>query len=628
MINLQFCNDLVQFSRYETRVVNIGNIPLGGNFPIRVQSMTNTNTLDTKATVEQTIRMIEAGSDYVRITAPSIKEAENLAIIKKELKNRGYQVPIIADVHFNPAVAERCAQLVEKVRINPGNYMDNSNIQAYSDVEYQLELEKIHERIKPLLDICKQNGTVLRIGSNHGSLSGRIIAKYGDTPAGMVEAAMEFLKIFESEGFYNTVVSMKSSNAVVMAQACRLLVNKMRMEGMNYPQHLGVTEAGNAEEGRIKSAIGIGSILADGIGDTIRVSLTEDPEFEIPVAKKIVSHFSTWQNHKPIKQVADNLFNPFIFDKQLTKKINIIGENQASVVVADLTNSKDINKDIALLNNNVEIKPDFYFINDFENKFTDEIKVIQLYNQWIINKSENCFPLFDLNDFLATSIHCNYLNFIKINNNQFDNQLIKSLQKKENIVLVLESTNINRYADNRAFFIQLKEANFKIPVIIKNSYNLLNISDLNIAASIDFGGLLIDGFSDGIWIDNQQNSISAQQINETAFSILQAGRARISKTEFISCPGCGRTLYDLQTLTDQIKKATSHLKGLKIGIMGCIVNGPGEMADADYGFVGSGIDKITLYKGKTVVEKNIPIKQSVERLIELIKEKGDWKELL
>ena len=626
MTNLQFCNDLVQFSRYETRVVNIGNIPLGGNFPIRVQSMTNTNTLDTQATVEQTIRMIEAGSDYVRITAPSIKEAENLAIIKKELKNRGYQVPIIADVHFNPAVAERCAQLVEKVRINPGNYMDNSNIQAYSDVEYQLELEKIHERIKPLLDICKQNGTVLRIGSNHGSLSGRIIAKYGDTPAGMVEAAMEFLKIFESEGFYNTVVSMKSSNAVVMAQACRLLVNKMRIAGMNYPQHLGVTEAGNAEEGRIKSAIGIGSILADGIGDTIRVSLTEDPEFEIPVAKKIVSHFSTWQNHQPIKQVADNLFNPFVFDKQLTQKINIIGENQANVVVADLTNSKDISKDIALLNNKVEIKPDFYFINNFENQFTDEIKVIQPYNQWLINKSKNCFSLFDLKDFLATSIHCNNLNFIKINNNQFDNQLIESLQEKENIVLVLESTNINRYADNRAFLIQLKGANCKIPVIIKNSYNLLDISDLNIAASIDFGGLLIDGFSDGIWIDNQQNNISVQQINETAFSILQAGRARISKTEFISCPGCGRTLYDLQTLTDQIKQATSHLKGLKIGIMGCIVNGPGEMADADYGFVGSGIDKITLYKGKTVVEKNIPLKQSVERLIELIKENGDWRE--
>ena len=563
----QFIENPYNYQRFKTRIVKIGNTALGGDNPIRIQSMTNTDTMNTDATVAQSIRMIEAGCEYVRITAPGVKEAENLANIKNKLLKKGYQTPLIADIHFNPKAAEIAASIVEKVRINPGNYVDrNTGKFEFTDKEYQEELVRIAERIFPLIEICKKNQTAIRIGTNHGSLSNRIINRYGDTPKGMVESAMEFIRILNGFDFNNLVLSMKSSNVKVMIASTRLLVAKMKEEGFNYPIHLGVTEAGDAEDGRIKSAAGIGALLHDGIGDTIRVSLTEDPEFELPVARKIIDFYN-----KTVVEVKSesSVFpvNPYQYSRRKSLLINEIGSNQAVKIVGD------INADYSFINNqlknNITVLPIDYVIIDNIEEF--EIEILQ-------KKLSDKILVFDLKT-----------------QNSFQERKLFSLLNKYQIVL---------------------------PVIIKKTYNIADLELFQMKAAADFNALLVDGFVDGIWIENPNFDLGL--ITKTSFNILQACGVRISKTEFISCPSCGRTQFRIMDALKLIKERTSHLKGLKIAVMGCIVNGPGEMADAHYGYVGAGNGRITLYKGKEVVEKNIPENEALDKLIELIKANGDW----
>ncbi len=567
-----YCNSLTSYSRFKSRVVNIGTVPLGGDYPIRVQSMTSTPTLDTSKTVEQSIRMIKAGCEYVRIATPTIKEAESLKEIKAELRKQGYSTPIIADVHFNPKVAEIAAGIVEKVRINPGNYTDKkqSGLNLYSDVEYRAELERTSKRIKPLIEICKENGTALRVGSNHGSLSDRIKTRYGDTPLGMVESALEFIRICESFDFRNLVVSMKSSNTKITVQATRLLVNRMMTEGMNYPVHLGVTEAGEGEDGRIKSAAGIGSLLADGIGDTIRVSLTEDPEKEIPVAKALIDHYhgaSPVQDKTQIKL----LYNPFEYQRRETVKIGDIGGLNPPVVITDSTELT------------------FPYI-----KYDVKTFVEKLANT--LNGDKSGSQLGDMEKFLG----------------------------KPNVLVLEDMERFHFHNFRKAFYLLLKH-NIELPVIIKLNYSGLGKEEFQLYSSADISTLHVDGFGDGIWLSADEN-ISPELIKDTSLNILQANGTRISKTEFISCPSCSRTTYDIQEAVFRIREKTSHLKGLKIGIMGCIVNGPGEMADAHYGYVGSGKGKVNLYKGKDCVGKNIDAEDAINALVDLIKAEGDWVE--
>ncbi len=566
----QFIENPYYYQRFKTREVRIGNTALGGNNPIRIQSMTNTDTMNTEATVAQSIRMIESGCEYVRITAPGVKEAENLANIKNELVKRGYQTPLIADIHFNPKAAEIAASIVEKVRINPGNYTDrNIGKFEFTDKEYQEELKKISERIFPLIEICKKNQTAIRIGTNHGSLSNRILNRYGDTPEGMAESAMEFIRILNGFYFHNLVLSMKSSNVKVMIASTRLLVAKMKTEGFNYPIHLGVTEAGDAEDGRIKSAAGIGALLHDGIGDTIRVSLTEDPEFELPVARKIVD-FYTKTISENISETLAFPANPYQYDKRKSLLINEIGSNQAVKIVGDN-------------------KADYSCIN----------------NQLVNNK---------------TTLSIEYL--IVDNLEFFENDtLYKNLSDK---ILVFNLKNQNSFQERKLFSL-LNKYQIESPVIIKKTYNIADLEQFQMKAAADLNALLVDGFCDGIWIENPNFDLDI--ITKTSFNILQACGVRISKTEFISCPSCGRTQFRIMDALKLIKERTSHLKGLKIAVMGCIVNGPGEMADAHYGYVGAGYGRITLYKGKEVVEKNIPEYEALDKLIDLIKTNGDWVNL-
>ena len=634
-----YCNSLTTYSRFLTREVKIGEVPLGGNNPIRLQSMTTTDTLDTKATVEQSIRIIEAGADYVRITAPSIKDAENLAEIKKELRKRGYRTPLIADIHFTPNAAEIAARIIEKVRVNPGNYADKKKFEVieYTDSQYESELEKIFLKFSPLVKICKEYGTAIRIGTNHGSLSDRIMSRYGDTPAGMVESALEFVRICEDLKFYDIVLSMKASNPQVMVHAYRLLVSKMIELGMNYPLHLGVTEAGEGEDGRIKSSIGIGSLLEDGLGDTIRVSLTEESEFEIPVCKKLVERYALRTNKTNIPEIKVNPINPFEYNKRLTREVENIGGKNVPVVILSaaktLFNSNAGLKEIGYnYNENFnkwiisDIAPDFIYLgkSDLNYNLPESLKKIYDFKYWLNNNnSDNFYPLFNFEEFSNADKYSEKINFLKISTTQIYSEDFKNISLKDNTVFVLETENENAFSDLRRAFIELINLRYKNPVVLFRKYNAVNEAEkFLIDSSADIGTLLIEGFGDGIWLESKY--VADGIINRGSFGILQASRTRISKTEYISCPSCGRTLFDLQETTAKIREITSHLKDVKIGIMGCIVNGPGEMADADYGYVGSGPGKITLYKGKTIVKRNVNTDTAVDELVKLIKDNGDW----
>ena len=634
-ISLPYCNSLTKYSRLKTRKVMIGKIGIGGNNPIRIQSMTITNTMDTDATVEEAIRMVKAGCEFVRITAPSIKEAHNLQSIKDELYERGYDVPLIADIHFTPNAAEIAAQIVEKVRINPGNYTDRKQFKVteYTDSAYQEEIERIRHRFVPLIRICKRHKTAIRIGVNHGSLSDRIMSRYGDTPLGMVESGLEFVRICEKEKFYDIVLSMKSSNPVVMVHANRLLAAKMIESGRIYPIHLGVTEAGEGEDGRIKSAIGIGTLLEDGIGDTIRVSLTEKPENEIPVAKSIVSRYLNRADHNPINLLDLPVVNPFEFNRKKSTTLNNIGGENPPRTIIDFSRISEIrHKDLTSIgykysNDKWQISDqasDFIFIGNQSINFELPSRFAIIQNVEVWQNSKNSYPLFTLDGYSQTkSKKSKMLNFVSINSREMDMGILEKIKTDDTLVLILEMENKHGMAEQRRFIFELIKNSISVPIIIKRNYSRLDTKQLLINSSIDVGALLIDGLIDGIWLESNQ---SPQFINKTSFGILQATRSRITKTEYISCPSCGRTQFDLPEVTAQIRKETEHLKGVKIGIMGCIVNGPGEMADADYGYVGTGSGSIALYKGQKVVQKNISTENAVGALIDLIKEHGDWVE--
>lgn len=636
-----YCNNLSKFSRFQTREVMIGTVGVGGRNPIRIQSMTTTDTMDTMATVEQSIRMIEAGCEIVRITAPSKKEAENLLNIKNELRARGYNTPLVADIHFTPNAAEIAARIVEKVRVNPGNYADKKKFEEieYSDESYQQELDRIKARFIPLVRICKEEGTAMRIGTNHGSLSDRILSRYGDTPLGMVESALEFLRICEEEDYHNIILSMKASNTQVMVQAYRLLVAKMIEEGMNYPLHLGVTEAGEGEDGRIKSAVGIGTLLEDGIGDTIRVSLTEEPEYEIPVAQQLVSRYVRRENHQKIPSIKHNPIDAFKYQRRASRAVLNIGGKQAPVVMADFSLKKEVSPAsffalgyrYSVPNDKWNISDmacDYVFLGQEEIHFhiPGTLGVIYHYETWLNHQNEErTYPFLNAQQYLEKSKLSPHLNMVYACLSDLNKVFIEKLKNDPTSVLVIDSWNAHGMAEQRRLFIELINDDCTVPVIIGRAYGNLSEEQLQLHAATDMGALLIDGLGDGIFIA-AENCGSDQMINQTAFGILQATRTRISKTEYISCPSCGRTLFDLQETTAKIRAKTNHLKGVKIGIMGCIVNGPGEMADADYGYVGTGIGKITLYKEKEVVQRNIPEDKAVDALIDLIKSHGDWVE--
>ncbi len=642
MNNKKYCSSLTQYSRFKTREVTVGNLKIGGNNPILIQSMTTTNTMDTEATVAQSIRMIDAGCELVRITAPSKHEAENLRNIKEELVKRGYNTPLVADIHFTPNAAEIAAQIVEKVRVNPGNYADKKKFEHidYTDAEYDKELARIRVRFLPLVKLCKEHGTAMRIGTNHGSLSDRILSRYGDTPLGMVESAMEFLRICESEGYHNIVLSMKSSNTQVMVEAYRMLVNHMIKAGMNYPLHLGVTEAGEGEDGRIKSAVGIGTLLEDGIGDTVRVSLTEEPEFEIPVAQALVARYNSRTNHDPIHEIETYPINPFEYKRRITNQVSNIGSESAPIVLADLSLKKEIKPSSLFAYgyqysvpldkwNMTDQAADYVFVNNHKVDFAipGNLGVVQTHKTWLENKEKpRHFPFLTISEYLGKAEKSTKLNFIYVCLSELNETFISKLKTDKTAVLILDTNNQHGMAEQRKLVIQLMNAECSTPLIIGRAYGDLTPDQLQLQSATDMGALLIDGFGDGVFIA-AENCGPEQMINQTAFGILQATRTRISKTEYISCPSCGRTLFDLQEVTAKIRARTEHLKGVKIGIMGCIVNGPGEMADADYGYVGTGPGKISLYKEKEVVKRNVPEAQAVDDLISLIQEHGDWIDL-
>lgn len=556
------------YRRRHSSTVQIGNVPLGGDNPIRIQSMTSTSTLDTDASVAQCRRIFDAGADYVRLTAQGVREAHNIGEIRAALHAAGYTKPLVADIHFNPKAAFEAAATTDKVRINPGNFVDAARTfkkLEYTDEEYAAELEKIRRAVVPFLAICREHHTAVRLGVNHGSLSDRIMSRYGDTPAGMVESAMEYLRIFREENFNDVAISIKASNTVIMVETVRRLVAEMDREDMHYPLHLGVTEAGDGEDGRIKSAVGIGTLLAEGIGDTVRVSLSEEPELEIPVARKLVDYITAREGHAPISGCFAKAYNRIAPERRPTNAVGSIGGQNVPVVATALSPA-----DVAA----IATKPDF-FLSDVNWKAVDASA-----------KSEGF---------------------------------------SDDDVLLLTSLHANPVGEIEAFIHRLWDNGCKAPVVVRMSYDDANEEDVQVKAGADFGALLLNGLVDGIVLDapNLPNNADAVAYS---FGILQAARRRTTKTEYISCPSCGRTLYDLQHAVKEIKAATSHLKGLKIGIMGCIVNGPGEMADADYGYVGAAVGKVSLYKGKECVERNVPQDVALTHLIDLIKANGDWTE--
>ncbi len=655
MLIKPYCNSLTAYSRFITREVKVGKLGIGGNNPIRLQSMTTTDTMDTMATVEQSIRMIKAGCELVRITAPSINEAKNLEVIKKELLARGYDTPICADIHFTPNAAEWAARIVEKVRVNPGNYTDKKKFEEieYTDATYEAELERIRQRFTPLVKICKEHGTAMRIGTNHGSLSDRILSRYGDTPLGMVESAMEFLRICEDNKYYDIIISMKASNTQVMVQAYRLLVQQMIETGRNYPLHLGVTEAGEGEDGRIKSAVGIGTLLEDGLGDTIRVSLTEEPEFEIPVAKILADRYSRQSAVSSKQSLETSLelpYNPYEYERRHTDAVFNVGGKNVPRVLADFSAKEKINPaTFFACGYNYSVPLDKWNLSDQAADFVyagDNVVEFELpgtlgviYNSeiWKNNSSQKqAYPLFCADEYFRSDKKSDKLNFVAYDFDSLKTFFSSSSQTSRTsnlaprtfdtkVVLVFDTFSQTAMSELRQMFVLLEKNNCKVPVIIKRNFKDISEESFQLFSSTDIGALLLDGMGDGVWI-KQQNCTSPKNCNSTAFGILQAARTRISKTEYISCPSCGRTLFDLQETTAKIRSVTDHLKGIKIGIMGCIVNGPGEMADADYGYVGTGPGKISLYKGKEVVKKNVPSENAVNELINLIKENGDWVE--
>ncbi|HEY5371682.1 MAG TPA: (E)-4-hydroxy-3-methylbut-2-enyl-diphosphate synthase [Hanamia sp.] len=655
-----YAESLTEYKRLKTLEVKVGDLLIGNFHPIRIQTMTTTDTMDTIGTVEQSIRCIEAGAELVRITAPSKKEAENLLNIKNELRKRGYHTPLVADIHFTPNAAEIAARIVEKVRVNPGNYVDKKKFELieYSDADYVEEIERISNRFTPLIKICKEYGTAMRIGTNHGSLSDRIMSRYGDTPIGMVESAMEFLRIAESENYYNIVLSMKSSNPQVMVQAYRLLIENMENElGHCYPLHLGVTEAGDGEDGRIKSAIGIGTLLEDGIGDTIRVSLTEDSEFELPVCKNILKRYESLENESKESAVPTikniNKLIPGITTRTVrsTFSVDNIGDKNVPVVIADFDKKKTISReDVKSIGYRYNTINDKWHISDMaadyifcgENKIDfalpGTLKLIYKYDTWKnISDNPKCFPIMNEAQYLdetiekSSSLHFVMLDCYSKNYPEFDKEkLLEKIKNNHTAVVCLSSENKNSVQSIRRMFLELNEREIKNPAIILCDSNKETIDESLIHYAIETGSLFIDGFGNGIGITDHysdKNKVCDYKLmNSIAFGILQASRTRISKTEFISCPSCGRTLFDLQETTAKVRAVTHHLKGLKIAIMGCIVNGPGEMADADFGYVGSGPGKITLYKGKEVIKRNVPEEIAVEELVNLLKENNAWVE--
>ena len=654
----QYCAALFQYKRLQTREVSIGDLKLGNFNPIRVQTMTTTDTMDTAATVAQSIRCIEAGAEMVRITAPSKKEAENLLNIKNELRKKGYNTPLIADIHFTPNAAEIAARIIEKVRVNPGNYVDKKKFEQidYTDAEYAEEIDRIRERFTPLVKICREYGTAMRIGTNHGSLSDRIMSRYGDTPNGMVESAMEFLRIARGESFHNIVLSMKSSNPQVMVQAYRLLIQTMDQEfGECYPLHLGVTEAGDGEDGRIKSASGIGTLLEDGIGDTIRVSLTEDPEFEIPVCKDLVKRYQQATLIAPPSTEKIILpYNPLEYKRRKSQAIENIGGTQVPVVIADYGKMENIQPaDLQSIGYTYDADSDKWSIADAAADFIytgchpisfglpGTLKQIVDRTLWVTHPAKTeLFPISELESFDANE-KSHRINFVMIDcDGKTELNSNHPAFNDPTVVLCLSSTEKNAMQCIRKKRVELAEKNIQQPVILITDSNEQTTDEHLIHFAAETGSLLLDGLGDGIClgygagasIDTTKVSgrtylpVKDQQqfTNNTAFSILQATRTRISKTEYISCPSCGRTLFDLQETTAKIRAVTNHLKGVKIAIMGCIVNGPGEMADADFGYVGSGPGKITLYKGKEVVKKNIDSAIAVDELIQLLKDNNAW----
>jgi (E)-4-hydroxy-3-methylbut-2-enyl-diphosphate synthase len=658
-----YCESLTELIRLHTREVKVGHLSIGNGHPIRVQTMTTTDTMDTLATVEQTIRCIEAGAEMVRITAPSKKEAENLQAIKDELRKRGYNTPLVADIHFTPNAAEVAARIVEKVRVNPGNYVDKKKFEQieYTDAEYAEEIDRIRERFTPLVKICKEHGTAMRIGTNHGSLSDRIMSRYGDTANGMVESAMEFLRIARAEDYHNIVLSMKSSNPQVMVQAYRLLVKTMFAEfGECYPLHLGVTEAGDGEDGRIKSAIGIGALLEDGIGDTIRVSLTEDPELEIPVCKDLVKRYTGRTSSVHVPAIEKISYSPFEYTRRKTFAVNRIGGGQVPVVIADLSTIEKITpSDLQSIGytynadtdkwNIADAAADFVFTGHQQLNFAlpGTLRPIVFPAAWALTDKKSSYPIFNIAGYATAETKSAELNFVlldcynddtAINDYSFLDKVIND----PTVVLCLTSTNQNAMQSVRRMFVELQNRKCNNPVVLVTESNWQTPDEHLIHFAAETGALLLDGFGDGISLsfgkDAKMDAVKTtgrtylevkdkyQFANNTAFSILQATRTRISKTEYISCPSCGRTLFDLQETTAKIRAVTNHLKGVKIAIMGCIVNGPGEMADADFGYVGSGPGKITLYKSKEIVKRNVDSEVAVEELIQLLKDNGAWVE--
>ncbi len=605
---------MTRYQRFLTHEVRIGSLPTGGSHPVRIQSMTDTDTRDTEATVDQIIRIVKAGADFVRVTVKGIHDAENLQNISRELADRGYTTPLIADIHFNPKLAEIAALHVSKIRINPGNFYDKRAVfghHLYTDEEYREELRRIEELFVPFLELLRRNKAALRIGANQGSLSDRIMSRYGDTPTGIVESVMEFLRICKRVDFRDVVLSIKSSNTRIMVYTVRLLCFRMRQEEMSYPLHLGVTEAGEGEDGRVRSAVGIGALLADGIGDTIRVSLTENPERELPVARKLVDHFRSYHDHQPIKAPLSAQINPFEYERRSTRPVLNMGGRFLPVVVADL-GERTLQEILPIRGKMI---PDYFLSGN---------KVLDIRG--------NSYPVISLEEYLFESTRWGRMKFIRTNKMEFDRfmerhpEIMTKLKQTRKTVLILESFNKNPFAELRAFFMMLEIHIWKVPVILFRRYAERHLEDIQIKASADLGGLFIDGYGDGLCLSNDYDNITFTELKDLGFSILQASRMRVSKTEFISCPGCGRTQFNLHETTLKVKEHFSHLLHLKIGVMGCVVNGPGEMGDVDYGFVGAGSGKINLYKGQQVVKRSIPYENAVEELEKLIRESGDWQE--